>query len=351
MSEQYVGFYTSNVFWVDSIPDFDTISQNPKSFKEALSEQVFVHSTDDYTLKVCKDGLFMVRIEAMEKVIRPAKGRGSRVRANGKYYDYLNALQFLFSGVLLTHHKRDIGVVGLRIGDAFRVGDGGLGGGSKNSLSTNVRLLSTYGIGLPVEIDFRILQRFVNCIPVSVFDEVVVEFEKVRDDYDRVKVLSQIMVVVGSYQLLNFTASLIQAWFVIEYFVNVYWFNFLKDHQMGFGADGQWKNSKAHAFFSGKDFTASIMSQMLDFGGCIDHDIFNKIDKVRKKRNQIVHSSEMVGRFTDGLKKRPTKQQSDDGMVVTDLDCGNAFDVICYFLKELYEVDLRISKGFGYNPL
>jgi hypothetical protein len=66
MLEKYVAFYTSTHFWVDGIPDLKTIQHDPDRYHKAMAEVVFAHSTKDYTLKVCKDGLFMVRIEPLE---------------------------------------------------------------------------------------------------------------------------------------------------------------------------------------------------------------------------------------------------------------------------------------------
>src|SRR3990172_9542451 len=117
VSETYVAFYPANPFWVDDVPDFASIGDNPDRFYEVMAEEMFVYPmkdypTKDYTLRVCKDGLFLVRVNAVEaeldnvesryessKSDKPAVGNKRRKELereeqllNGKYYDYLNAL-------------------------------------------------------------------------------------------------------------------------------------------------------------------------------------------------------------------------------------------------------------------
>ena len=154
---------------------------------------------------------------------------------------------------------------------------------------------------------------------------------------------------VSDYGGLNFTASLVQSWFVIEYFINVYWFDFLAEKRDAFSSEDKevWRNKHQRDIL--KDYTASTISDMLELTGCIEHSIFIKMGKVRNKRNKVVHSAEMVDKLAEKIKDNPKGNKVDTFSVSND-DCIDAFDVICYFVQEVYGVDLRISYGFGVFP-
>lgn len=299
MFEEYVGFYTSHLFWVDGRPNFQELNDEI-AFNEAMEEVVFSHSTQDYTLKMCKDGLFMVRIEAIEEElinIRKAElryektGKGTypsddQALAHRKYYHYLNALLFLFDGVVLRDMRHFLGNVDLRMRDASRIfleGDNFKGGGPVEGIMG--RFIRTYNPYFPMDFNPYIRDRLTT-IPSLAFDKLVVEFEKIYKDYDKVKILSQIMVAIGSYRFIDFTASLVQSWFVIEYFLNWYWIDFLAGKRDGFapynneeGSKVKWRNSMQRDTLVGRDFTSSVMSNMLELSGIIDHRILSKLIK------------------------------------------------------------------------
>jgi hypothetical protein len=49
-------------------------------------------------------------------------------------------------------------------------------------------------------------------------------------------------------------------------------------------------NSKRKEKLSGRDFTASVISEVLELNGLITHELFLGIDKVRRARNAWLHS-------------------------------------------------------------
>jgi hypothetical protein len=213
MQEKYIAFYSPTPFWAGNRPDFEAMQQDSTQFRKAMEEEVFASSTNDYTLRVYKDGLFVVRIEQVEKELDNLESKykaaigdnalekmDDKIQLMGKYFDYFNTLLLLFDSIMLKKHKFDIGNTELRIGDAFRVTlqEGRIGGGGPAEATNRlgVRYLSTYSSNHPVHLDPRITSRFIN-IPITAFNELLVDFEQVQNDYHKVKILSQIMSAVS----------------------------------------------------------------------------------------------------------------------------------------------------------
>jgi hypothetical protein len=362
MPKRYIGFYTSKLFWVNEIIDPDDIRARGGDPGDMMEQEIFSHSTNVYSLKICRDGLFMVRIEALEgawseykamKVEKPNEVH----KLNSKYYDYLNVVLLLFNSVLLKEHSISAENLHLNIGDAFPMSYGKnsvVASGSQKAFAPFLaRSLNLY-VGAAKPLSYHHLtHRLLYQISNETFGDWAHACDSILEDYDKVNIMSQIMVSIGNYRLLNFTASLIQSWFVIEYFINVYWFEFLRQKQIGFDDAGNWRNSKARDFLSdNKDITASMMTKLLDFSGAIDHDVFLKIDSLRTKRNKIAHNAEKVKRYVNTLKKNtePSKGGNKE-VAVTMEDYFKAFEVICYFAKNVYDVDLRISSVISRNSL
>jgi hypothetical protein len=67
--QDFIAFYPSLPFWAGSKVNFS--DQTKKNwFYDQMAEEVFSKSTEKYTLKVCRDGRIMLRIEAFEKKIQ-----------------------------------------------------------------------------------------------------------------------------------------------------------------------------------------------------------------------------------------------------------------------------------------
>lgn len=360
MPETYFVFYPPKPFWAIDKPDLGCLPEDPDEFYALMAEEVFTHVSGDFILKVCRDSLFMVRIEFLEnelqqlKLEQPSDDRlGRTVRIIGKYYSCFNALLLLLETMTRRYLNLDLGNTVLSTGDAFRItfeGDKPTGAGNLTSLESQnylFRFLSTYRVDLPPSMDIRLARRW-GPLPETVLNAIISDFDKVMGDPNNIKVLNQIMISLSHYQLLDFSAALVQAWFVIEYFLNIFWLDFLRDKGLGFDQNGNWLNREAIDFFTGTDFTASIMSRILRFSNCLEGSLFKKLNEVRQKRNTIVHSEAGVRQYVAQHRAIPPVSKAEDTEVTAD-DCTQAFDVIQAFVKRAYDIDLQIPRGVVYE--
>lgn len=160
--------------------------------------------------------------------------------------------------------------------------------------------------------------------------------------------LSQVNSALSEYHNLNFRQSLVQSWFVIEYYINKKWIKFLYSKQSKIEEDKSRIDSTRRDFLTGRDMTSSIKSNILELNDLLDYDIFEKINTVRGKRNMAVHNLDLLEKLADMMKSKPGKKK--DKRIGTE-DCWDAFLVIIDFFKTEYNLDLKISGGFSYSNL
>ncbi|QPK62234.1 hypothetical protein IVG45_15435 [Methylomonas sp. LL1] len=101
---QFTAFYPSRPFWAGSKVDFSNQSREGW-FYDQMVEEVFLHETSTYTIKVCRDGRIMLRVEALEQV-QPNEGNiplptEATVKAWGEYLDFLNAFYLLLDSATI----------------------------------------------------------------------------------------------------------------------------------------------------------------------------------------------------------------------------------------------------------
>ena len=149
--------------------------------------------------------------------------------------------------------------------------------------------------------------------------------------------MNQIALVLNEYYNLNFKTAIIQGWFVIEFFINERWNDFLniKNSELRLNSKGKLGkrlNKKRDEFLKGRDLTISIMSNILELNDFIPFAVFEDIDKVRKLRNMIVHNL------------NPKEE-------IIRMDCKSVLDLIKYFLKSIYSIELDVNVRLVYNSL
>ena len=93
---------------------------------------------------------------------------------------------------------------------------------------------------------------------------------------------------IASYQLTShqFSAALIISWVVVEKIINKVW----SLHQDELHNSGKAKmTGKRRDLLSGRDYSASVVSQILSITGKIDDAMLERLDNARKTRNNFVH--------------------------------------------------------------
>jgi hypothetical protein len=89
------------------------------------------------------------------------------------------------------------------------------------------------------------------------------------------------------YAAHRYAEALILCWTVCETLINHVWEQYIDSCNMT--PVGR-VNSKRKEKLSGRDFTASVISEVLELNGLITHELFLGIDKVRRARNAWLHS-------------------------------------------------------------
>lgn len=290
-------------------------------FYNALSEEVIKYDNAIFALRICRDGLIMLRIHELEKQRQELKNVENKHKIItsheeilSKYLLYLNAIQLLLdSAMMKVNHNAYFATTKLTYNDVITIGRPYLHSNNPNVINRYYlegRLLSAY-LEQPEE-DPRIWTR--QQISLLVFRTMFEDFNKIVNNRDWIKILNLANASRSEFKGLNYDNCIIQSWFAIEWFLNLYWDKFLsiKDNV----------NHDRKKLSKESDYTASIISNFLEFNNLIDYKIFKKIEHVRKKRNKIAHELE-------------------DKLSLTD--CNQAFSVLQYFIDNNFGITIEFN--------
>lgn len=365
MSESFYCFYPSTPLWVGHAPDFSRLNQGGVRLEDIMSEEVIRSHTDNASVVFCRDGMCMVWIDALDKQMQDIRRKGGPGPGNKllneqwlalhrQYMHYLNAMQLLLDSALLQMDQfAFFHSASLRLADVFPViiderylwpvldYNYGITGfhAVRDSLHRG-RRPESYDRTRPIEEDDRIRHRRETAEPL--FQHVIAQFYKAQDDADLIDILNQTLVAVDNYNVANYSVALVQAWFLIELFVNMCWVQFLLEQQTSPSGGEARINAERRQLLTGRDFTAAIISNVLELNGRIDTEVFKKIDSLRKARNRVSHNLDKKERIIGKkLKKNPTEKESKG--VSTD-DCRMAFQVVDYFIEREYKITLGIGQ-------
>jgi hypothetical protein len=305
---QFTAFYPSKPFWAGNKVDFS--DQSRKSwFHDQMEEEVFSHETSAYTIKICRDGRIMLRIEALEKV-QPNEGNvaisiDATVKTWGKYLDFLNAFYLLLDSATIEISKVCyFNLHEITNRDAFRVHyEGGKCIGENIAMESIAsvfqmgRYLSSYRSSVPIQNDPKITMRHV--ITLDVIQYAVAEFTKVIATSGLEKTLSSFAKSLSEYKVGNYETSIILSWFITEAALSQLWKNHIDILNTDFLGGRKRINRDRKDFLTGRDFTISMILNLLELWGALPHAQFQDIDAVRGFRNKIVHNHN----FAPGMKE------------------------------------------------
>jgi len=359
-----MGFYASRPFWAMSKPNFNILAEQGygdvgRAFTDMMSEQVFVRETNDYSLKICRDGMVLLQIKhlAEETDVEFAAGRVAAmdtiVSRWARYLDCLNTIYLLLDSTVIR--ETNFGYFHLSEithRDAFPISlpEGKFTGGSPpQSYSEKYwmgRFLSDYNIPndglLPFHygkiqqllVDMRMQTREQFQMPENLFVSLARDFEVIYYSPKGVEILAQLTKSLSEYKNGNFATSLILAWFVIELFLKDRWNRFIDSRQsrddtgeLRFYPSENDRPKRQKKIFT--KYGIEAISNFLELMEIIPLEVFKKIDVLRGERNKNVHREQTPS--TD-----PTI-------------CHSAFEVIQYFVKE--DVNIEISLSTGYSTM
>lgn len=295
-TNQFTAFYPSRPFWAGSKVNFADQSREGW-FYDQMVEEVFSQETDAYTIKVCRDGRIMLRVASLEQeqVADDHVKIEETVRRWGECLDYLNAFYLLLDSSTIEIAKLSyFNLHEITNRDAFRVRYEGGKCVGENIATESIasvfqmgRYSSSYRSGVPIEYDSQIMMRRV--ISIDVIEHASNTFAQVVASPGLEKTLASFAKSLSEYKVGNYETSVILSWFITEAAISHLW----KTHIDGLNSsrtDGRKRiNRDRRDFLTGRDFTISLVSNLLELWGALPHAQFQDIDAVRGYRNKIVH--------------------------------------------------------------
>lgn len=292
----FTAFYPSRPFWAGSKVNFG-VPRIDGWFDDQMVEEVYSRQTDAYALKVCRDGRILIRISKLESGESYETDRSIQeiVRRWGDYLDYLNAFYLLLdSATLKIDRVAYFNLHEITNRDAFRVTyENGKSAEhiaieSIASVFQLGRYLGSYRPDLPIEYDQKIMMR--DVVSLAAISHAGALFERVITSPGLEKPLASFAKSLSEYKVGNYETSLILAWFITEVSLSNIWESHLDSLNCDV-ADGRMRiNSDRRKFLTGRDLPTSVVSNMLELFGILDHRLFVDIDIVRGYRNKIVHA-------------------------------------------------------------
>jgi len=262
-----------------------------------MVEEVYSIETEAYALRVCRDGRIMIRIEDLEREEDPDHPEPieETVRTWGKYLDYLNAFYLLLDsstieiislGYFNLHEITNRDAFRVRYEDGRSVGEN-IAIESIASVFQMGRYLSSYQSGIPIEHDPKLSMRQV--IPIEVLEDASGKFAEVVASPGLEKLIASFAKSLSEYKIGNYETSVVIAWFIVERGITRIWEKHIKGMNVEFSGGKKRINRERRDFLTGRDFSMSIVSNMLELGELLPFEVFEDIDTVRGLRNKIVH--------------------------------------------------------------
>ncbi len=287
--ERYIGFYLLNPFWAINPVNMLDINQ----FTNNMSEVVFDYQHPDYNLKICRDGMFLLRIREIAEKIESNYGKinfSEHTTEWSNYLEYGNAIVLLFESTILKELKHaHVETRALTNKDAFGViyENGKWSGCSIATLSTaekfqNARFTRLLSNNTPLQFNPIFTSRIT--IPKSVLDSFSFKFNEIYSNKWLVSLLSELTKSISEFKMANFDTALIIAWFIIESILNFKWSAWIDSRNINNRISKSRKEN-----LTGRDYPLSIIMNILELNDIISIEFFDKLNLIRKWRNKIAH--------------------------------------------------------------
>lgn len=292
MLEHYAALYTSQRFWSLSVPDFDS---NHLDFIQKMCETVKEYNFEEgkIKLKICKDGMFMIKHDDLENEINCLQNQQSMqafIDSKTIYIDWLNTIYLVFVSSFIREYInktstyfvyfdlsditwRDVIRITFKDNEFLSAGNNQAIGASY--INHRFSVSSYYDITLK-EKDERVI------IDETTFETLYNQLEIIFKNTNNIKILSNLLKSIGEFKIGNFSLSLILSWFIIETYLNSYWTSYLENLRV---------SPKRIKYLTNNDYTAAIISNILELVGVFNSTDFEMLDSIRKERNAIVHKS------------------------------------------------------------
>jgi len=290
----YTCFYTNKPFWAIERPDLDA-PEFSSEFTKKMSEIVFARDIEGISLRIARDGLIELRDQCLEE---RAQSRNKKFQELAQMWsEYLQLANSVFlmldMAAVAAQNFALFDFQEVTRKDAFRMsyenGKFSSSGVSIESVSGSYqmgRFLSNYQPGLPLSHDPRIsFRQVVREKTLSLLSEYISQSLKVHGLLEKLYSLAKSL---SEYKVGNYKVCIVLCWFVIEEILNEKYKDFLKNKNCQVGKKKR-INSKRKSLLTSRDFTASVVSNILELSDVISLAQFNSVDKIRRMRNDIAH--------------------------------------------------------------
>ncbi|MFH1910992.1 MAG: hypothetical protein ABIK91_03035 [Pseudomonadota bacterium] len=316
---RFTAFYPSRPFWAGSKVNFDDQSYEGW-FHDQMAEEVYNRQTDAFTIKVCRDGRIMLRIEALEHSVdgQAHAPIEDTVKKWGEYLDYLNAFYLLLDSSTIKLAKLAyFNLHEITNRDAFRVTyENGKSIGenivieSIASVFQMGRYSSSYRTGVPIQYDPQIMMRQV--ISADVIAHAVESFAQVVASPGLEKPLASFAKSLSEYKVGNYETSVVLSWFITEAAISHLWKIHVDSLNRDFQDGRKRINRDRRDYLTGRDFPISLVSNLLELWDALPHPLFQDIDVVRGFRNKIVHGRDFAPGANEAQLAMKTAQEMID---------------------------------------
>lgn len=301
MIERFTAFYTTRPFWAGEAIDFDTVNASLQ-FTEQMSAIVFSYDTNDFRLRICKDGMVMLHVFELEAEFETGDDERSPPMEDldlvawwGRYLDYLNCLYLLLDSATIEVESIayfELSEITNKNGFRVRFEDGKSGG---EGIATE-SIASYYQMGryasyyrIDPRWDSRILHR--RPLKKEVFDTLFATFSVVTRTPSLLKNLAAVAKSIAEYKVGNYATSLVLSWFVCESQLSAHWRAFLEASNRELPDGSRRVSSDRQQTLTGRDYPISVVSNLLELTDEIPYETFKHIDTVRGYRNKVVHQA------------------------------------------------------------
>lgn len=327
-------FYTNPPFWAVEAPDFIN-NQFPPNFTDVMSAIVEEKTIGTTYIRIAKDGLIEIQNQELEKRIAESRSNNlgsfqESINLWSSYLQILNAVGLVFDMAVLKAQKLALfSFQEITRKDAFRMtyenGQFFSCNVPYESVAGNYssgRYQSNYRQDLPVFMDSRISTR--KLITKETIQLAFEFLDKILNDTEFIDKMNTLSKALSEYKVGNLKTSIVLAWFVIERLLNDKYDQYLDSKDKSFG-DKKRISKDRREYLTGRDYTASIISNIMELSDCITFDELKHIDEIRKLRNGVAHH----------LNKKP----------ITNDDCASALKFTAEFLFQniLVEPELNLS--------
>jgi hypothetical protein len=267
-------------------------------FHDQMAEEVFSSQENEaFALKLCRDGRILIRVPSLERddAIAPHTPIEKIVQRWSESLDFLNGFYLLLDSATIEVDKLSyFNLYEITNRDAFRVA-------YENGKATNEnipmesiasvfqmgRSSGNYPTDVEIEDDLRIIGRPV--ISLGAISHAASVFQQVVASPGTEKPLASFAKSLAEYKVGNYETSIVLAWFITETAISTLWESHIDGQNRDVGSGRKRINRERKDFLTGRDFSISIVSNVLELSGVLDHSLFKDIDSIRGYRNDIVH--------------------------------------------------------------